>query len=89
MPILYLRLNGNGLGKECWISMDKENKKIYTTRISQANRSELVVIIYELMLESLAEAGQAFEKEDFDTADVELKRDPFRVHSMIPFQSIR
>lgn len=74
MPILYLRLNGNGLGKECWISMDKENKKIYTTRISQANRSELVVIIYELMLESLAEAGQAFEKEDFDTADVELKR---------------
>lgn len=54
--------------------MDKESKKIYTTRISQANRSELVVIIYELMLGSLAEAKQAFIKEDFDTADVELKR---------------
>ncbi len=54
--------------------MDKESKKIYTTRISQANRSELVVIIYELMLGSLTEAKEALDREDFDTADVELKR---------------
>ena len=30
--------------------MDSEKRKAYTTRISQANRSELVVIIYELSL---------------------------------------
>ena len=54
--------------------MDSEKRKAYTTRISQANRSELVVIIYELLLDSLADARQAFGKEDFDTADVELKR---------------
>lgn len=54
--------------------MDNERKKIYTTRISQASRSELVVIIYELMLDSISEAGDAFDQEDFDTADVELKR---------------
>ncbi|WP_147403734.1 flagellar protein FliS [Roseburia sp. AM59-24XD] len=51
--------------------MDSEKRKAYTTRISQANRSELVVIIYELLLDSLADARQAFGKEDFDTADVE------------------
>lgn len=54
--------------------MDSEKRKAYTTRISQANRSELVVIIYELLLDSLADARQAFGKEDFDTADVELKQ---------------
>ena len=48
--------------------MDSEKRKAYTTRISQANRSELVVIIYELLLDSLADARQAFGKEDFDTA---------------------
>lgn len=55
-------------------NMDKESKKIYTTRISQANRSELIVIIYELMLKSIVEAKQALGREDFDAADVELKR---------------
>lgn len=54
--------------------MDNERKKIYTTRISQANRSELVVIIYELMLGSISDAGSALQKGDFETADVELKR---------------
>ena len=54
--------------------MKKEQIVDFTRRISQANRSELVVIIYELLLDSLADARQAFGKEDFDTADVELKR---------------
>ena len=40
--------------------MDSEKRKAYTTRISQANRSELVVIIYELLLDSLSYARQAF-----------------------------
>lgn len=54
--------------------MDSEMKKTYAARISQANRSELVVIIYELMLESIKTAKDAFEDEDFETADAELKR---------------
>ena len=62
--------------------MDSEKRKAYTTRISQANRSELVVIIYELLLDSLADARQAFGKEDFDTADVELKRAQGLVNSL-------
>ena len=54
--------------------MEKEKLNAYAARVSQANRSELVVIIYELMLGSLAEAKEALGREDFDTADVELKR---------------
>ncbi len=54
--------------------MDKEKQKVYTARISQANRSELVVIIYELMLDSIKLAQEAFQKEDLDLAVTELKR---------------
>lgn len=54
--------------------MDTELKKVYTARISQANRSELVVIIYELMLESISEAREALHSGDFRNADEELKR---------------
>lgn len=54
--------------------MDSERTKGYTARISQANRSELVVIIYELMLDSIGTAREAFAEKDLETADVELKR---------------
>ena len=54
--------------------MDKEKQKIYTARISQANRSELVVIIYELMLDSIGLAQEGFQKEDLELAVAELKR---------------
>lgn len=54
--------------------MDKEKQKVYTARISQANRSELVVIIFELMLDSIGIAQDSFQKEDFETAIAELKR---------------
>lgn len=36
--------------------MKQEQKREYTTRIAQANRSELVVIIYELFLIAMEEA---------------------------------
>lgn len=35
--------------------MDKEEIKAYTARVAQANRTELVVIIYELMIDEMQE----------------------------------
>lgn len=45
--------------------MDKERIQNYTLRISQANKSQLIVILYELTDIYLSDAIQAFEKEDF------------------------
>ena len=38
------------------ISMTKENKQIFTRRITQANRTQLVVIVYEMLLVYLEDA---------------------------------
>lgn len=54
--------------------MDREKQKMYTARISQANRSELVVIIYELMLDSIGLAQESLQKDDLEAAVTELKR---------------
>lgn len=54
--------------------MENEKRKAYTARISQANRSELVVIIYELMLDSIETAQNGFAAGDLELADKELKR---------------
>ncbi len=44
--------------------MTKENKQIFTRRISQANRTQLVVIVYEMLLVYLEDAVKAYEAED-------------------------
>lgn len=47
--------------------MNQEQKREYTARVAQANRSELVVIIYELFLIAMEEAEKFFregEKEE-------------------------
>lgn len=54
--------------------MDNEKLRAYTARITQANRSELVVITFDLIIDSIEEAKKAFEAEDFLTYDRELKR---------------
>lgn len=54
--------------------MDSEKTKMYSARVCQANRSELVVIIYELMLDSIGEAREAFERGEEEAALTELKR---------------
>lgn len=43
--------------------MEKEKLNAYAARVTQANRSELVVIIYEAFLDSVA-AGRRFLKEE-------------------------
>jgi len=44
--------------------MTGENKRQFTLRISQANSTELVVILYEMLLVYLDEAKEALEAED-------------------------
>ena len=44
--------------------MTKELKQEYTLRITQANRTQLVVILYEMTITYLEEAGQAFDEGD-------------------------
>ena len=40
--------------------MTKELKQEFTLKISQANKSQLVVILYEMMLTYIGEAKQAY-----------------------------
>lgn len=42
--------------------MNEEQKREYTARVAQANRSELVVIIYELFLLAMEDAEENFRK---------------------------
>ena len=44
--------------------MTKEAKQEYTLRISNANRSQLVVIVYEMLLDYLDESVKAVESND-------------------------
>lgn len=54
--------------------MDQDKTKVYISKITQANRSELVVIIFELMLDSISIARNAFEEGNLELAEKELKR---------------
>lgn len=54
--------------------MDSETLKIYTTRITQANKSELVVIIYEIILEGLEQAKKDYEEKDINLFIQQLKK---------------
>lgn len=44
--------------------MKEESIKAYSRRVSQANRSGLIVIMYEIILEDLRDAGEFLEKEN-------------------------
>lgn len=44
--------------------MKKESIQAYSTRITQANQSELVVITYEIILEHIKDAQEAFANHD-------------------------
>lgn len=46
--------------------MTREKKQDFILRISQSNRSQLVVIIYEIILTYLEEAKVAYEKKDME-----------------------
>lgn len=54
--------------------MTNEKKQEFTRRISQANQSELVVILYDLFFYYIDEAQQALEKEGRKAFRVSLNR---------------
>ena len=54
--------------------MDSGKLKAYTARVTQANRSELVVITYDVIIDSIEEAKKHFEAKDYLMYEKELKR---------------
>ena len=54
--------------------MNKEQIKEYTARVAQANRTELVVIIYELILDSIREAEMCYHEGELDAGTVHIRK---------------
>lgn len=54
--------------------MNNEELRNYTARISQANRSELVVILFDLFRYSVDMAEEAFKRNDKEEADKYMKK---------------
>lgn len=46
--------------------MKKESMQAYTARITQASRTELIVIMYDIILEDIEEAKIAYQNSDMD-----------------------
>ncbi len=53
--------------------MKREAIKAFTARVTQASRSELTVILYEMILTEIEEAKEAYETGDLAALDKELK----------------
>lgn len=63
--------------------MKKEAIQVFATRITQASKSELIVILYEMILEEFLEAREAYELKDLSSFDKELKRAQKYVNELI------
>ncbi len=53
--------------------MNKETIQSFTARITQASKSELIVILYEMTLVRIEEAEKSYEENDLGNFDKELK----------------
>lgn len=51
--------------------MEKESIQAYSQRITQANRSELTVITYEILIEHISNAQKSFEDRNTFVSDLE------------------
>lgn len=54
--------------------MTSEKKQIYTRRISEANRTQLIVIVYEMAIDYIGDAEDALTRRDTDAFAIALKR---------------
>jgi flagellar protein FliS len=54
--------------------MKEETAKVFTARIAQANKSELVVILYDIILASLEEAETFWKERNEEAFERELSR---------------
>ncbi|BCN32952.1 flagellar export chaperone FliS [Anaeromicropila herbilytica] len=53
--------------------MNKESLQIYTARVTQGSRSDLVLVMYDVILEDLETAEKAYNDGDIDTFEHDLK----------------
>ncbi len=53
--------------------MTSEKKQIFTRRITQANRTQLVVVVYDIFLEYLSDALDAYEEGNGDEFGLSLQ----------------
>ncbi len=63
--------------------MKKETVQAYSVRVTQASRSELIVILIEMILTEIAEAKEAAAIGDLDIFDRELKKAQKYVNELI------
>ncbi|HWT26488.1 MAG TPA: flagellar protein FliS [Mobilitalea sp.] len=54
--------------------MKRESIQMFTARITQASRSELIVILYEMIITEIKEAKEAYETGDLAAFDKELNK---------------
>lgn len=54
--------------------MTKEQIKEYTARVAQANRTELVVIIYELLLDEIQEGNKQYQAGNTDAGEKQIRK---------------
>lgn len=53
--------------------MEREQIQDFTRRVTQASRTELVVITYDILLEDIRTAKEAFEKNELERYEKDLK----------------
>lgn len=63
--------------------MNKESLQIYTKRVTQGSKSDLILVMYDVILEDLRTATEAYENGDMDTFDHDLKHAQKFVNELI------
>jgi flagellar protein FliS len=63
--------------------MKKEAVRAFATRVTLASRSELIVILYEMILTEITEAREAYENDDLAGFEKELKNAQKYVNELI------
>ncbi|HKL79234.1 MAG TPA: flagellar export chaperone FliS [Mobilitalea sp.] len=69
--------------------MNREQIHDFSTRVSQASKSELIVILYEMTLAEIEEAKIAYKTEDFKLFDRNLKKAQRYVNELIAVLNYR
>jgi flagellar protein FliS len=65
------------------VTMKKEAIQAFAARVTQASKSELIVILYEMILEEITEAKEAYAAENLTVFDKELKQAQKYVNELI------
>jgi flagellar protein FliS len=63
--------------------MKKEEIQAFSARVTQASRSELIVILYEMILTQIAQAREAYQKGEIEIFNRELKKAQKYVNELI------